>query len=369
MIRIAHIMGKMNGGGVEQVVMNYYQHIDRSVIQFDFLVDSDSTLVPTADIERRGGRIFLVPPYQNPIRHSSHIKRLCMQENWPIVHSHINTLSIFPLKAAKQAGVPVRIAHAHSTAGPGEPAKNILKNLLRSFSNLYPTHRFACNQHAGNWLFGKKEVFEIVPNAIELDNFTFNPTARLETRIELGLDSNDFVIGHIGRFMRQKNHDFLIDVFSNIASQCPNAKLLLVGEGELKAKIQAKVQSRNLANRILFLGQRNDVSRLYQAFDLFVLPSLYEGQPVVAIEAQASRLPCLFSDAISESAIISEEAISLPGNDMIAWESALLQHVTLRTPARRNETHGIAEDYNIGIAAKKLSLRYNSLVKESQSGV
>lgn len=186
-VRIAQIVGKMNGGGVEAVVMNYYRHIDRSKVQFDFLVDSDSTLIPREEIESLGGRVFEIPPYQHVAEYQRELQRLFEQEGWRIVHSHINALSVFPLRAAKKAGVPVRIAHSHSTSGKGEYAKNALKAVLKTQSNRYPTHRFACSQFAGKWLFGKAAHFEIVYNAIDLDRFCFNAEARAQARADLGL--------------------------------------------------------------------------------------------------------------------------------------------------------------------------------------
>ena len=167
-IRVAQIVGKMNGGGVEAVVMNYYRHIDRSKVQFDFLVDSDSTLIPREEIESLGGRVFEVPPYQHVVEYQRELQRLFKQEGWKIVHSHINALSVFPLRAAKKAGVPVRIAHSHSTSGKGEYAKNTLKAVLKTQSNRYPTHRFACSKFAGEWLFGNAAEFDVVYNAIDL---------------------------------------------------------------------------------------------------------------------------------------------------------------------------------------------------------
>ena len=154
MIRVAQIMGYMDGGGVEQVVMNYYRHIDRSRVQFDFLVCEGSGMVPSDEIEALGGRVFMVPGYRRLPRYMAELERLFREERWPIVHSHVNALSVFPLRAAKKAGVPVRIAHSHSTAGKGEPVKNAAKAVLKCFANVYPTHRMACSRYAGEWLFG-----------------------------------------------------------------------------------------------------------------------------------------------------------------------------------------------------------------------
>ena len=203
-IRVAQIVGKMNGGGVEAVVMNYYRHIDRSKVQFDFLIDSDSSLVPREEIESLGGRVFEIPPYQHVIEYQRELQRLFREEGWKIVHSHINALSVFPQRAAKKAGVPVRIAHSHSTSGKGEYAKNALKAVLKTQSNRYPTHRFACSRFAGEWLFGKDANFEVVYNAIDLNSFRFNAEAREQARTDLGLVGGQFVIGLLVGLWRRR---------------------------------------------------------------------------------------------------------------------------------------------------------------------
>ena len=298
-IRVAQVMGKMMGGGVAQVVMNYCRHIDRERVQFDFLVDADSALVPRDEIESLGGRVIVIPPYQHPIAYQRELVHLFQQERWQIVHSHINALSVFPLRAAKRAGVPVRIAHSHSTSGKGEYAKNAMKAVLKRFSKTYPTHRMACSRYAGEWLFGKGTDFEILYNAIDLSRFFFDLDVRARARTDLGIAEDQFVIGHVGRFMPQKNHKFLIDVFAQIARQRDEAVLLLVGSGEDKALVETWVAERGVSDRVMFLGQRSDVEKLYQAFDAFVLPSLYEGLCLVGVEAQAAGLPCFLSMGIA----------------------------------------------------------------------
>ena len=237
-IRVAHVMGKMVGGGLEAVVMNYYRHIDRSKVQFDFIVDEDSTLVPREEIESLGGRIFTVPPYQHIVAYQRELTKLFYEQGWMIVHSHENTLSVFPLRSARKAGVPVRIAHSHSTAGRGEPARNAMKWILRHFSNVYPTYRMACSRHAGEWLFGKKVEFEVVRNAIDLSQFDFDAGVRKSERAKLGIKDKTLVVGHAGRFVPQKNHAFLIEMFAEILQCNRDSLLLLVGEGPLLESVR-----------------------------------------------------------------------------------------------------------------------------------
>lgn len=357
-IRVAHVMGKMVGGGVEQVVMNYYRHIDRSRVQFDFLVDADSTLVPREEIDSLGGRIFTVPPYQHAIAYQRELTRLFRREHWPIVHSHVNALSVFPLCAAKRAGVPVRIAHSHSTSGRGEPAKNAAKAVLRRFSNVYPTYRMACSRYAGEWLFGIEEPFEVVPNAIELEPFSFNARSRELVRAELGVASSDCVIGHVGRFTQQKNQSFLIQVFNRLHNKMPNVLLALVGEGGQKGRAEELIEDLGLTNCVRLLGQRDDINEIYQAFDVFCLPSIYEGLGMVAIEAQVSGLPCVVSTHVPSEVNLTGNVEFLPLDSSDEWADSIAN------AARRGRMGANIRSfsrYDINTAAVRLQARYLEL--------
>ena len=280
-IIIAHIMGKWNGGGVESVVMNYYRNIDRNKIQFHFLCDEDSTDIPYEEIEKLGGKVIVIPPYQKLFKYQKELYRIFKENNYKIVHSHINALSVFPLRIAKKAKIPVRIAHSHSTSNKKEWKKNILKMILRPLSKLYANNYFACTEYAGKWLFGKKVVerkeLNVINNAIDLKKFKFNENTREDLRKELGIKEETLIIGHVGRFMKQKSNEFLIDVFEEAIKQDNNMYLILVGQGPLEDKIKEMAKEKGIEDKILFLGQRNDVNKLYQAMDIFVLPSLYEG--------------------------------------------------------------------------------------------
>lgn len=327
-LRVAHVVGKMVGGGVESVVMNYYRHVDRDRIQFDFIVDQDSTVVPQDEIEALGGRVVPVPPYQQPTEYMPALVSVFRDNGYRIVHSHLNALSLFPLTAARIAGVPVRIAHSHSTAGGGELLRNALKYSLRPFSKLSATHLFACSRQAGEWLFGARAVERgdatIWPNAIELARFAYNPTTRERLRRELGL-SGRFVVGHVGRFSNQKNHAFLIDVFAGIVRREPRAALLLVGDGELRSQVEERVRRLGLVGRVQFMGMRPDVADLYQAMDVFVVPSFYEGGPIVAVESQAAGLACVCSDACSpDVGLLSTTRFMALEQGAESWASTVL---------------------------------------------
>ena len=203
-IRVAQMMTDMNYGGVEMVVMNYYRHMDRSRVQFDFFALEGSTLPQREEIEQLGGRVYVVPKYTHLPQYEREIGRLFRQNGYQIVHSHMNTLSVLSLWGAKCAGVPNRIAHNHSTVGRGEGAKNVMKYLLRPFATVYPTRLCACSRTAGSWLYGEKP-FRVFNNAIELDRFTYDAAKRKAVRQELGL-GDELVLGHVGRFCYAKNH-------------------------------------------------------------------------------------------------------------------------------------------------------------------
>lgn len=363
-IRIAQVVGKMMNGGVESVVMNYYRHIDRSRIQFDIIADEDSTAIPREEIESLGGRVYVVPPYQKLNKYIPALISLFKENNYKIVHSHINTLSVFPLYAAKKAGVPVRIAHNHSTAAKGETKKNILKYTLRPFAKLYATNYAACSKYAGEWLFGKKSVgrgeVAVFNNAIDLDKFSFDENIRNEVRQELGIEDK-FVIGHVGRFCFQKNHEFLTDVFAEIHKIEPDAVLLLVGDGEDRKKTEKKAEKLP-QGRVMFLGNRSDVHRLYQAMDVFVLPSRYEGLPVVGVEAQANGLSCVLSDKMTAETKITENATFLSiEKPAVVWAKMILSFKGQKRADTLEEL--TACGFDISMQAKKLAEYYISLIK------
>lgn len=281
-IVVAHIMGKwLRTDGVESVVMNYYRNIDKSKVQFHFICDEDSTDIPYEEIEKLGGKVIIVPPYQKLFKYQKELYKIFKENGYKIVHSHINALSVFPLRVAKKAGVPIRIAHSHSTSNKKEWKKNIVKNILRPFSKVYANQFFSCTEHAGKWLFGKKVVerkkLNVINNAIDLKKFEFNEKIREDLRKELGIKEDTIVIGHIGRFMKQKNHEFLIEVFNEVYKKNQNTVLILIGQGPLLNEIKQKARNLDIENKIKFIGQVTDVERYYNIMDVFVFPSIYEG--------------------------------------------------------------------------------------------
>ena len=322
-LRVAQILNRMDSGGIEAVVLNYYRHIDRSKVQFDFYFAQGSSLPQRKELETLGAGLYPIPPYSHPIAYHRALYTAFKQRGYKIVHAHLSTMSVFPLFAAWRAGVPVRICHNHSTAHWGEGGKTLLKYILRPFNKLFATDWFACGKTAGRWMYGDRAFDKgrvtIMPNAIDTVKFAFDPAARTALRKELCIPQNAFVVGHVGRFMYQKNHAFLLKVFAQLLKTRPDARLLLVGEGELEQQVRRQAAALGIQSQVIFTGARQDVHKLYSAMDVFCLPSRYEGMPVVAWEAQANGLPCLFSDQITSETKATEKAQCVSISNVATW--------------------------------------------------
>ncbi|WP_078545744.1 glycosyltransferase family 1 protein [Litchfieldia alkalitelluris] len=308
-LRILQVVTIMNRGGLETMLMNYYRQLDRDKIQFDFMVHRNEEGHYDKEILELGGRIYQMPQIRpgNYRRYFKVLDKFFLEhKEYQVVHSHINENSSFVLRAAKKAGIPGRIAHSH-LSDLGIDKKLPFRLYARFHMKDNPTSYFACSKNAGQWLFGKKVTnsnLTVLNNAVNVKDFTFNEKARDKLREEFGLN-NKLVIGHVGRFNKQKNHDFLIDIFKEIKEKNSNAVLLLIGEGLLKENIKIKVKKLNLDKDVRFLGVRNDIPELMQAMDVFLFPSLFEGLPVVLVEAQAAGLRCVASNTITSDSDVT----------------------------------------------------------------
>ncbi|WP_455137099.1 glycosyltransferase family 1 protein [Thermophilibacter sp.] len=353
-------MGKMVGGGVESVVMNFFRAIDHDEFRFDFLVDSDSTHVPENEIHALGGRVIYTPPYQKLIPYRRCLRDIFQGGGYDAVHSHINALSVIPLGVAKECGVGVRIAHSHSASGKGEPLRNAVKWFLRLGANIYPTHRLACSEHSGEWLFGRGAKFQVLHNALPIESFEFDEEARESIRDDLGIRNGAFVVGHIGRMCKTKNQLFLLDVISEVRSRGVEISLILVGDGPSEEAVRQRVRDLDLDDCVYLLGQREDVNRVYSSFDLFVLPSLYEGLGMVAIEAQINGLPCIVSDQVPQEALIAPGCTKLPLASVRDWADAVVE--SSRVPHRTIPDLATFSDYDISVEVHRLEEFYRSAV-------
>ncbi|WP_338036897.1 glycosyltransferase family 1 protein [Metabacillus litoralis] len=290
----------MNRGGLETMLMNYYRQIDKEKIQFDFMVHREERGHYDVEIESLGGRIFRMPQIR-PGNYQKYFRLLNQffteHKEFKVVHAHNNENSSFVLRTAKQFGVPCRIAHSH-LSDLGIDLKLPFRMYARSVMKDQPTDFFACSKNAGKWLFGEQKEVTVLNNAVNVKEFKYNEKLRMTMRRKLNIDGQ-LVIGHIGRFNKQKNHEFLLDIFNLVLDKKPDSILVLVGDGHLRTEIERKAERLNISSKIKFLGVREDISELMQAMDVFLFPSLFEGLPVVLVEAQAAGLNCIVSDSIT----------------------------------------------------------------------
>lgn len=300
-LRILHVVVNMNRGGAETLIMNLYRNIDRSKVQFDFLTSKTGSF--DMEIQALGGKIHRIP-YISDVGHFKYLKELNRffgsHGEYKIVHSHMDKMSGLVLRAARKVGIPIRISHSHNTSSEGSFAAKVYKWYAGIFILRNATNLFACSTKAAKWLFNEdSDSIKLVKNGIEVNEFSFNPRKREKIQKELNLNKDQIVLGHVGRFAPQKNHAYLIELFAKLQENNKNFVLILVGDGPLRSEIERKVRELKLVEKVKFLGIRDDIQDLLQAFDLFIFPSLHEGLPVSLIEAQGAGLPCLISNEIS----------------------------------------------------------------------
>lgn len=306
MIRILQCVNKMDRAGLETMLMNYYRNIDRSQVQFDFLTHRSTEGAYDKEIKEMGGKIYYAPRLipKNIFKYRRYMKKLFEENKYDIVHSHIDTMSFFPLREANRNKVKYRISHSH-TSKLDIDYKLPIKYYCKIFINKYANIRFACGKKAGIFLYNKLN-FKILNNAVDCQKFKFDENLRGKVRNDLGIDENTTVLGHVGRYIYIKNQEFLIDVFVDYLQLNSDSKLILVGLGEDEKKLRDKVEKYGIKDKVIFLVNRSDTNEIYQAMDYFVMPSLFEGVPLVAIEAQTNGLTCILSDKISEETKITD---------------------------------------------------------------
>lgn len=366
MIRVLQCVNDMHRAGLETMLMNYYRHIDRNKIQFDFLTHRPYRSDYDDEIEALGGRIYYAPRLypQNFPKYFRYMRDFFKEHpEYKIVHSHIDSMSFMPLLAAKKAGVPVRIAHSHNTSIDRD-MKYFLKQYFRFQIPKVANYFCACGKEAGEFLFGSKE-YQYIPNAIEVGRFLYDPKVRERTRRNLGWDGH-YIIGHVGRLSYQKNHDYLVKIFKEISMQDDSALLVLIGVGEKEEEIRKLIEKLGLTKKVAMLGSRSDVNELYQAMDVFVMPSFFEGIPVVGVEAQFSGLPCVFSDKVPRQVKFAENVkfISLKESEK-EWAKNIMEYKGLHR--KEDPKLALNSEYNIQNACLLLENYYLSFYGEKIS--
>ena len=356
MIRVLHVVGSLNAGGIETFLMSVYRQIDRSEVQFDFLVSTDERFFYSEEIESMGGEIYPVRQSRyRPKASHDRLKSFYLENNYKIVHQHAGGLrTLMPLIAARDAGVPTRIIHSHCAFTEPTTRRDYLEEAIHKLNTHrtgVATDKFACSADAASY-FGfvrNGEEWRYVPNGIDVGRFSFDEGKRKGARAELGLSDSTFLIGNIGRFSPQKNQVFLLRAFASVS------KLLLVGVGPLEADIHAEAERLGITDSVIFLKNRSDTERLYAAMDAFAFPSLYEGLGIVLVEAQANGLPCVISERIPREAVYGENVATVALEDGAeAWADALLE---CRAAARSQKGAELTRSAGFDISTVAASLQ------------
>lgn len=355
----------MDRAGIETMLMNYYRHIDRNKIQFDFLVNKPKPGDYDEEIKRMGGNIYLSPGL-NPINYPKYLKfTKDIFKNNPdikILHAHNEAMGLYALNGAKYAGIKTRIAHAHNTKIIKD-YKYPLKIFCKQFLTYSATELWSCGKDAGIYFFGDKYLSKkgmVMRNAIETEKFEFSDKIRNDMRAKYNLE-NKTVIGHVGRFNVQKNHIRLIEIFAEYLKINSNAVLVLIGEGELEQETKNKAKMLGIFDKVIFAGLQANVNEWYMAMDVFVMPSLFEGLPVVGIEAQGSGLPCVFAESVTNEVVLSDNAKRLSlVSDNAVWAKEI-ECLRKKVNNRKYGTDIVAE---AGYDIKKESVRISELYLE-----
>ncbi len=324
-LHVLHVLGRLDRGGAETMVMNLYRYIDRGRVSFDFVIHTQDICDYTEEVLRMGGHIYSMEPFcaSTALRYRRQWRRFFKKHReYDIVHGHMRSTASLYLKEAKRAGM-VTIAHSHNTSS-GSGLSALVKTILQYPLRYQADYLFACSKPAGIWLFGKaacqKPRFYILKNGIEPEAFRFERQIRQRVRRELLAEESGAgqrqdalrVFLHVGRLEEQKNHRFLLHVMKEIVKREPDTRLWLCGVGRLEEELRSLAKELEIASQVRFLGMRADVPALMQAADAVIFPSLFEGIPLTLIEAQAAGLPVLMADTITEEVALTDLVRALP---------------------------------------------------------
>lgn len=364
MIKILYVNGgSMDRGGVSTFMMNVYEKMHSEKIQIDFLVHTLSKGVRDEDILNLGGKIFRVPARgKNPLKNYRQIKQIMLDGNYDVVHAHADAGNSTILAIAKECDIPIRISHCHNTNYTNKSLlKKFLNEQLKKQIPRYATHLWACSEKAGEWLYGNHS-FEVIPNAIDVQKFIYSPQLSKDLRKELNLE-NKFVIGHVGRFDYQKNHDFLLKVFAEVINEREDAHLVLIGKGELEEVIKKQANQLGILDKISFLGESSNVNKLINVFDVGVFPSLFEGFGIAVLEMQINGLPLVVSDNFPSEINLTDNIRFLSLDETVKYWCETILETKGRDTGAVDKI--IAKGYNLSDMVNKLTKTYERIVDKS----
>lgn len=361
-IKVAMVTNHFGITGIGTVIMNYCKSLDKS--KYDLTILAGQPIAEKYEKECRENGINLVAlpsRHGSPMKHYVALWRALKKENYDIVHDHGNSsMMAVELTIAKLAGVKNRIAHSHNSTCPNMRVHRLLNPYFRT---IY-TKALACGQLAGDWLFGEGN-FEVLPNGFHTENFAFSKENRDAIRTELGVE-NQLLIGHIGRINEQKNQEYLLEIFKDVAAMRNDTILLMVGTGPDEEKIKARVQEHPYKDRIILYGETDNPTAFYSAMDVFVFPSRYEGLPVVLLEAQISGLPCIVSDKVTREVDLGDINWKSIDDDPKQWANAMFsveyRSEEERTAYREKHLERI-QRYDITQSVKQLDRIYTDMLK------
>ena len=363
-IRVLQVIGGLNRGGAETMLVNLYKAIDKSKVQFDFVVHSAEQDAYVQEIKELGGKIYVFPKYtlKNHFAYKRHWRNFLKNHSeYKVVHSHVRSYAIVFLRIAKKMGLKT-IVHSHSTSN-GSGKKAIIKNLMQLPLRKECDYLFACSKISGQWLFGKDVVekpnYKMIKNAIDTSKYVVENGVRDKLRKEFGAESKT-VYGHVGRLSAPKNHRFLLEIFKEILKKEKNSLLLIVGQGECRQQIESYIEELDLKENVIMTGVRGDIPQVLSAMDVFLFPSLWEGLPVTVVEAQAAGLPCLVSDKVTDEVKVSETVLYLPidkGTEI--WVENALKLKGQRFDVIENIKKA---GFDVAESAKELEIFYKSIV-------
>ena len=370
MINVLQILPSLTiDSGITSFVLNMKRYIDPECFHFDFFHHAvlDGQLPPGSldnSLVASGSKVYSVTHAKQSaigFMHEANDVLEKIGQNYQIVHCHVPNNAFVTLRACQKEGVGVRIIHSHLNSSSDNAFHRVRNKPLIALGKKYANAYLACSNEAGHYLFGK-DSFQVINNGIHLENFVFDDSFRGRMRCELGIPQSAPVIGCVGRFVQQKNYLFAVNVFKAFLANSRDARLVILGDGEDRALIEARVNELGLSDRILFLGVRDDVARFYSVFDVFFMPSLCEGLPISAVEAQASGLPCVFSTNVpKESDIIGTGKFISLDESFSVWCSSL-QDAIVSGRLRNSQAKLISAGYSAKENANKLMAYYEMLI-------